>query len=891
MNISLHPNHFDIPSELSAAVQHHQAGRFREAEAIYRKILALQPNHPDGLHLLGLLAHQTGNNAAAVNLIAKALQLVPGNPDYCNSLGACFRAQGRFDDALACYRKSLQIQPDYAETHNNMGNVLRDQGRFEEAIAAYQRAVSIKPDFVKAYKNMGLTLKDQGRFDEAATSYRRAAELQPNEAQAYNKIANMLGKQGKTETSLRAASDKLPAAPLPLTPNLEPALFNIEAEIKQAIQYHQAGQTRHAEDIYRKVLAVNPDHAESLHLCAVICHQSGRKDEAVKLVTRAIQLNPGKPAYHNTLGITFQDRGRTEEAIACYQNALKINPNFVEAYGNMAFALMEQRRIVEAIVCYQKALQIRPDDAVICNDMGTALQDAGNVDEAVKYYRKALQINPNYPEALNNLGNALKEQSKTDEAILSYRKALEINPNYTKAYSCLIHELQQTCAWLELAQLSAKLDSLTDQELREGVKTSESPFMNVGRTMDLSRNLAVAKSWAKALAKPMSNLGIHFAFDERKSNPSQKITVAYLSNDFRNHAISHLMLGVFGLHNREEFNVFCYSYGPDDASYYRKRIQQDCDKFVDIRGHSHADAAKCICQNQVDILIELTGHTKDGRLEICALRPAPVQVSYLGFPGTSGADFFDYILTDRIVTPPDHAAFYTEKFACMPHCFQVNDRQQEISDRQWKRSDFGLSEDSFVFCSFNHGYKIEPIMFDTWMKILRQIPKSILWLPKKSETGEKNVRHEAQLRGVAGERICFADKLPTKADYLARIKLADLILDTRVYNGHTTTSDALWAGVPVVTLQGGHYASRVAASVLTAVGLPELVTHTLTEYEQLCVRLASHSDELNAVRKKLDKNRLTSPLFDTPRFVRDLENVYKEMRRIFLSGQKPRAIG
>jgi len=670
------------------------------------------------------------------------------------------------------------------------------------------------------------------------------------------------------------------------------AEFDIKAELKKAIQLHQSGQARQAELIYQKILEIRPDHSDALHLSGVLAHQSDRKEEAVKLIRQAIQMNPQKSHYYNSLGITFQDQGKTNEAISCYHKALELRPNFTEAYGNIGFALLDQGRTDEAIAYYQKALKFSPNDAVIHNDMGTAFQEQGKVDEAVACFQKAIRLKPNYPEAYNNLGNAFKDQSRLDESVSAYKKALELRPDYTKAYSYLVRQLQQTCAWSEIEELSPRLDELTKHELEQGKKTSESPFMNLTRCTDLARNLAVAKSWADDAAKPMRNLDIRFSFEERrrKAASGQKIRVGYLSCDFRNHAVSHLMLGLFGLHCRDKFEVFCYSYGKDDGSEYRKRIQRDSDKFVDIESLCHADAAQRIYDDGVDILVELAGHTKGGKLGICALRPAPVQAIYLGYPGTSGADFFDYIITDSIVTPEDHAPYYTENFVCMPHCFQINDRKQPISDKTWKPSDFGLPEDAFVFCSFNHGYKIEPVMFDVWMRILRQVPKGILWLPKKSDTGVRNLRLEAEARGVAPERLFFVDRLPTKAEYLARLRLADLMLDTRVYNGHTTTSDALWAGVPLITLQGNHYASRVASSVLTAVGLPELVTYQLEDYEKLAVRLAKHADELRAVRGKLTQNRLTQPLFDTSRFTKDLETAYKEMWRISLAGEPPRRI-
>ncbi len=344
------------------------------------------------------------------------------------------------------------------------------------------------------------------------------------------------------------------------------------------------------------------------------------------------------------------------------------------------------------------------------------------------------------------------------------------------------------------------------------------------------------------------------------------------------------------MHNREEFEIYCYSYGKNDESGYRKKIQRDCDKFVDVRNLSYVDTANRIYEDRVDILVDLMGYTKASRLEICALRPAPIQVNYLGFPGTTGAEFFDYIITDRLVTSEDQADYYSENFVYMPHCFMVSDYTQAISEPDWEKADLGLPEESFVFSSLNQAYKIAPSVFDVWMKVLRQVPKSVLWLGQLNATAEQNLKRQAHEKGVSPERLVFAERVPSKDEHLARLRLVDLALDTSIYNGHATTNDALWAGVPVITLKGSHFASRASASLLTAIGLPELITHSLEEYEALAVHLALDSDELRGIRQRLAKNRLTEPLFDTPLFVRNLEKAYKEMWEISWAGQQPRQI-
>ncbi|QTA91412.1 tetratricopeptide repeat protein [Desulfonema magnum] len=550
-----------------------------------------------------------------------------------------------------------------------------------------------------------------------------------------------------------------------------------------------------------------------------------------------------------------------------------------EAYYSMGIALKNQGKSDDAISCFQKALQLNPDFAEAYVFIGNIIQAQGKSEEAISCYQKALDIKPDFAIAYNNMGNIVKDLGRPDKAIWCYKKALGLKPDMGSACNNLFFQLQQICAWEDFRDLGVKVDNLTKLSLNRGIKTDEDPFVNLTRHADPALNFAVAKSHSDNISKFISDLKVKFSSEKRKKKGSSKIVLGYLSKDFHNHATAHLMLGLFRLHNREEFEVFCYSYGKDDGSYYRRRIQADCDKFVDLYDLSHVDAAKCIYKDGVDILVDLKGYTWGNRLEIPALRPAPVQVSYLGFPGTTGADFFDYILTDRIVTPENQSGFYSEKFAYLPNCYQVNDGNQKISDKKWKKADLGLPDEGFVFCSFNRPYKIEPLMFDIWMRILQQVPKSILWLLLGNETAEKNIIQETKARGVNPARLVFAKMLP-KDEHLARHKLADLGLDTRIYNGHTTTSDALWAGVPVITLQGSHFASRVSSSLLTAIGLPELITYDPKTYERLAVRLANNPDELQAIRLKLEKNRLTEPLFDTPRFTRNLEKAYKEMWKL-----------
>ena len=716
-----------------------------------------------------------------------------------------------------------------------------------------------------------------GDLQQAENIYREILKIQPDNVDALHFLGILKYQLGNYDSAIECIEKVLQR-----NPNDPDAYYNL------GLAFKGKGHLDKAIACYQKALQFNPDFANAHYNLGTALQEKGQYDEAITHYQKALQLDPNLSGVYYNLGIISQDKGQIDEAITYYQKALQLNPNLSDAYNNLGLSLREKGQLDEAITCYEKALQLDPYYADAYSNLGNVFREKGQPNDAITYYQKAIELNPNFAAAYNNLGNALYDREQIEDAVACFQKALQLKPDFAEACSNLVFQFQQMCVWKELESMAGKLNGLTRKSLDTGTKPAESPFLSITRHADLSTNFEIAKSWSADIARAMSNLKIHFSFDVRRTGKT-KIVIGYLSNDFCNHATAHLMLSLFGLHNRDEFEIFCYSYGKDDGTGYRTRIQHDCDKFVDITSFSHAEAAKRIHEDQVDILVDLKGYTEGTRLSICALRPAPVQVSYLGFPGTTGADFIDYLITDKIVTPEDHAPYFSEKFVYLPHCYQVNDNTQPISSKGWTKEDFGLPESRFVFCSFNHPYKIDPVMFDVWIRILRQVPESVLWLPFGSIIAEENLRREAKANNITSERLIFTEILP-KDEHLARLRLADLALDTRIVNGHTTTSDTLWAGVPVITLQGSHFASRVSSSILSAMGLPELITHSLEEYEGLAVRLAHNPVDLQEIRQRIAKNRLIAPLFDTPRFVRNLETAYKEMWGIFLANKAQRQI-
>jgi protein O-GlcNAc transferase len=716
-----------------------------------------------------------------------------------------------------------------------------------------------------------------GQLPEAERIYQQILHANPKHPIALHLLGVIAINMGKNDVAVDLISQALTTMP-----------HHADAHYDIGIAFLKLGKLEDAVASFLKALAIKPDNAMAYTNLGIALQDMGKPDQAVSNFHKALAIVPDHAKAHNNLGIALQDLGKLDEGVASFYKALAIKPDYFQAHYNLGTAFIQIGKLDEAIVCYREALSIKPDYAEAHNNIGIAFKKMLKLEKSVASFHQALAIKPDYPEAHYNLGTAFQELNKLDEAIECYREALSIKPDFTEARYNLSFQLRWACAWSEADRIEAEAEEYGKGSIGQEGYVSPSPLSNIATRADVSENFAVARAKSDEIAKIVSGQNGAFQVSHRKSRKS-KITIGYLSNDFYDHATSHLMLGLFGLHDRQNFNIFTFSYGRNDKSEYREQIKSNSDKFVDIQTFSHLEAANEIFACSVDILVDLKGHTQGNRLEICALRPAPVQATYLGFPGTSGAEFLDYIITDRIVTPEDQSAFYSEQLVYLPHSYQVNDQNQKISNTTFSRSDFNLPERAFVFCSFTNNYKIDPDMFGIWMNLLKDNQDSVLWLLRSNGMVEQNLRSEAEARGVSGDRLIFAEKMP-KDQHLARCQLANLALDTRIYNGHTTTSDILWAGVPVVSMRGTHFASRVSASLLNAIGLPELVTNNLEEYEALASRLCQNPDTLDGLKTKLSGNRLTEPLFDTPRFTRNLESAYRSMWDRYLAGGSPSRI-
>jgi predicted O-linked N-acetylglucosamine transferase (SPINDLY family) len=719
--------------------------------------------------------------------------------------------------------------------------------------------------------------------------------------------------------------------------------MNQQEALQRALPLHQAGRFAEAEPLYSQVLAADPNNYPALHLMGLMRWQQQRMDEALALMEKALKVQPGAPETLSNYAIALSSLGRNEDALAALDQALKarpanpkalanrgaiqcklgrpeaglkdfdaalaLDPRHIEALNNRGLTLHGLTRYEEAVASFDTLLALAPDYIEGRNNRGLALRELGRnpealadfdrviaqnprhagaylnrasvqwrlekLDEALESYGKALTISPNFPEALESRSN-LTWTRKRDllPALADMQLLLEIAPDWPYAQGSLLHLKMHAGDWRDFRRDKARLDGA----VRAG-KPAVEPFVYQGLSESPSDLLACAEIYAAREYPPAGRLA------KKSPRKEGRIRLGYVSGEFRAQATMYLAAGLFEAHDRKRFEVIGFDNSRDDGSWMRRRVTAGFDKFIPIANLSDRDAAAHIAAEEIDILVNLNGYFGKMRPGVFALRPAPIQVNYLGFPGSLGADYMDYILADRILVGEDEQRFYRERVVTLPDSYQINDSAR-LPVAPSTRAQHGLPADAFVFCHFNFGYKITPELFASWMRILGEVPGSLLWLLSGNPLFEQNLKAEATRLGVEASRLVFAPPLELDP-HLSRLPLADLFLDSLVSNAHTTASDALWAGLPLLTRRGETFAGRVAASLLHAAGLPELVTESLDDYEDLAIRLARDPDLLKRYRNRLAETRGRAPLFDTARTTRYIEAAYEKMQALKQNGEAP----
>jgi len=915
------------------AAQLYQTGNFAEAEHVCSQITALQPGNFTACYLMGLTSYQRGENAKALDFLERALRIKPGVAEVLTLRGLVLQNCRRFEDALASFEEALRLKPDLVEAHNNHGNTLCNLGRYADALKSYDKASSLQPRFAPTFYNRGVALQALKRFDEALGSYDKALEISGNYAEALSNRGSVLREMKRLDQALASFDGGLTLKPkdyaawynrgtiLRDLKRLPEALESfsmaltlkedfVEALNSRGAVLQQLNKLELALSDFAKVLAIMPDHFDARLNHANILRDMKHLDEALAILEEIVAIKPDSSEAWNNLGAVLQLMKRRHKALESFDRALALRPDNLEALFNRGVALQGLNRHEDALSVFDSVLAGKPDFAEALHCRGNTLWVLIGPLAALTCYDQALAAREDYPEALNSRGLALATLKRPEDAIASYSKALSFRPEFAEAlfnrghlrwqherdYEGAVHDLEaalaadpdydyakgdllhlhmHACAWNSFDRGL----SILDEGVRSGKKIVR-PFVYQAVSRSPLALQACSKIHADDLYPPAHDASA------KRHRTHRKIRIGYMSGEFREQATAYLTAGLYELHDRHEFDIVAVDTGYGDGSPMRKRLEAAFSKIIKVSLDSDKIAAEKIASEEIDILVNMNGYFGDLRMGICAHRPAPIQVNYLGFPATLGANYIDYLIADRVVVPENERDWYTEKVVYLPHTYQANDCRRAVPEGKSSRAEHGLPDHAFVFCSFNQSYKLTPSMFAVWIKLLKQVKNSVLWMLESNKWQSQNLRAEMARRGIAADRIVFAPAVPP-AEHLARLGLADLFLDSLPYNAHTTASDALWAGLPLLTCLGSTFPGRVAASVLEAGGMPELITRSLGEYEALALKLARDKELLLSLRGKLQQNREKSPLFDTNAYRLHMESAYRTMWELCERGESP----
>lgn len=690
--------------------------------------------------------------------------------------------------------------------------------------------------------------------------------------------------------------------------------FDAAQKMQEAQSLHQQGQLDLAKSIYEEILSHQPQNADALHFLGLLYHQKKENDRALSLMEQSLQLSPDNPIYFANCGMVHKAKGGYQRALACYDRSLELNSDSARTRTNRGNVLASLGLFSEALLEHEKALQLDPGLPEIYNNQGSALQSLRRFEESLSSYQRAIELNPLYAEAYLNRGIAQKSLGQNHLAMESFKRAIQLSQNNPRLFHAradlyfdggflsealqdyekvlalesdaegalgnLMFVKRRLCLWDGFAQDYSRLEKLVCVDHQRTIPWAFLSYTDSLRVLQQVNELE-ARVFKLPVEQQVQEV-VPFSAPIAKS----KIRIAYCSPDFKEHPVGYLFIGLLEAHNREAFEFIGVSLGPPVTDDLRRRFQDSFDRFIDAHTLTDLEVANLLRREQVDILVDLAGWTTNFRMGIFAHRGAPVQVNFLGYASTTGLKEMDYMIADHVVIPKGSESFYTEKVVRLP-CYLPRDEKKFPSARRFRREKEGLPYRGFVFCCFNNSYKFNAEVFDSWARILLAVPQSSLWLSVQSPAVAKNLTQELAKRGIQESRCVFAQRLDRVEDHLARHELADLFLDTFPYNAHTTASDALWSGLPVLTRAGESFASRVAASLLTALGLTELIVQTPAEYEAKAIELATQPKKLREIKAHLEERKTQSSVFKMKRFAENIEAAYRAMVARYLAGQSP----
>ena len=774
--------------------------------------------------------YSSGQYQEAIDQIKILNGLYPNVPFLFNLVGACYKELGQLEGAAKMFEAAVGIKLDYAEAHKNLGITLRDLGQKEQAIESLKKAIEIDSNYVDAYYNLAITFKDLDQVEESVQIYKKVIEINPKFAQAHNNLGNIYKGLGKN---------------------------------KEAIQS------------FEEAIKINPNFAQAHNNLGNIFKDLGQPNDAIQSYKTAIEIKPDFAEFYYNLGLSLKNIAKFDEAIISFNDAIANNPNFAEAHNDLGSCFTLLGQMSKALDSYKKAIAIKPDFAEAHNNLGNVFNLMGKVKSAIKSFELAVSFDADFAEALNSLANVFKKLKKRSKALLYYENAAAINPDLDFIFGDILNIKMHLSIWNDLP--------INLKDLEKKINNKEKvidPFNLMGLIDD------------PALQRIATEVRINSAYSQNYTLPQindylrhSKIRIGYFSADFREHPVGFLTAELYELHDRDHFEIHAFSYGLETNGVINLRIKAGVDYFHNVDLMSHKEIVLLARSLEIDIAVDLGGLTGRSRTSIFAMSAAPIQLSYIGYLGTMGADYYDYLIADPMMIPQESQKHYVEKIVYLPS-FQVNDSKDLPPEITLTRKEVGLPDKGFVFCCFNNTYKFTPTVFDSWARILKAVEGSVLLIYVDNNSAEVNLTQEIIKRNIKPNRLIFGERLQREA-YLARYRVADLFLDTHPYNAGTTASDALKMGVPMLTYIGRSYQARMGASILNSINLPELITNSLEEYESLAIELASNPDKLKKIKDKLQSNLTTAPLFNTPLFTKNIESAYTQMYERHHAGLEP----
>ena len=769
--------------------------------------------------------HQGGRLQEAEQLYRQILAQQPEHSGALNHLGLIAHQAGQSDTAVDLIRRAIAIKPNYAEAHNGLGNVLKDKGQLDEAIAAYRQGIALRPNSAGLHNNLGIVLHKKGELDGAIAAYRRTVALQPNHAHAYSNLGIALNERGQLHEAIAATRQAIA-----LRPDFAGAYINLGIILKQA------GQLDEAIAAYRQAIALRPDHVGAHSNLGIALEEKGKLDEAIAAHRQAIAHGSNNADAHYNLGCVLANKGQLDEAIVVYRRTIALRPNYAQAHNNLGVELNKKGELDEAVTAYRQAIALAPNYAEAHSNLGTSLTNRGQFDEAVAAYCQAIALRPTLAEAHVSLGTVLKERGQIDAAIAACQQAIAIRPNYPKALSNL---------------------ALT---------------MHYHPACDAQAIAEEHRRWNRQHAEPLRKLIPSFGNDR---NPDRRLRIGYVSPDFRGHAVAPMALPLLVCRDRENFEVFCYAEVliPDAMT---ESFRAQADQWRSTIGLSDEQVANLIRRDQIDILVDLAGHTAGNRLLVFARKPAPVQITWLGYPNSTGVAAIDYRMTDAYADPPGFSdTLHSERLIRLPQTNWIYQPPENCPEPS-QRSVSG----SMRFGCFNNFAKVTEPMMKVWARILASVADSTLLLKAKaliSPDIQQYVRRIFQSEGISPERLELMGWEESAVNHLALYNQIAIALDPFPYNGTATTCEALWMGVPVITLAGKTHVSRVGVSLLSNLGLTELIAESSEDYIRIAVELANDLPRQRNLHSTLRQQMEQSPLRDAPKFARNVEAAYRRM--------------